>query len=252
MIEPAQLLNNDSDPDGDALSITSVGNATNGAVSLQPSGEVLFTPTAGYSGAASFTYTIADPSGATATATVSLAVDAGTCTCQIVGTNGNDVLDGTNQSDGICGLDGDDLISGGNSNDCLDGNDGNDTLSGGNGKDDLRGGAGDDQICGDNGVDRIIGEGGNDILTGGLGPDTFVFAGNFGNDVITDFTPGRGAVDVLEIDGAHGLNLAAVLAVSQQVAGGTLIDLNPLGLQGTIMLKDVNKSELIADDFRFV
>jgi hypothetical protein len=74
------VLGNDSDVDGNALTITQVdGQAitdggpavavTNGTVQLV-SGQLIFTPAANYNGAASFTYTITDGT-VTATATVS-------------------------------------------------------------------------------------------------------------------------------------------------------------------------------------
>ena len=68
----ASLLANDSDPNSDPLTIIAVGNATNGTVTLDAqTGNVIFTPTAGYSGPASFTYTVSDGRGGTATANVS-------------------------------------------------------------------------------------------------------------------------------------------------------------------------------------
>src|SRR5204863_17748 len=66
---------NDSDLDGDTLSITSVQGAVHGSVGLV-AGDVVFTPTANYNGPASFTYTISDGHGGTDTATVSLTVNA--------------------------------------------------------------------------------------------------------------------------------------------------------------------------------
>ena len=69
----SQLLANDSDVDGNTLSITSVQGATNGSVALV-GGNVVFTPTANYNGPASFTYTVSDGAGGTSTATVSLTV----------------------------------------------------------------------------------------------------------------------------------------------------------------------------------
>ena len=62
----AALVANDTDPNGDALTITAVGNATNGTVTLDAqTGNVIFTPNAGYSGPASFTYTVSDGRGGT-------------------------------------------------------------------------------------------------------------------------------------------------------------------------------------------
>jgi len=61
-IDAATLLANDTDVDGDKLTITSVQCATNGKVALV-NGKVVFTPNAGYSGPATFTYTISDGKG---------------------------------------------------------------------------------------------------------------------------------------------------------------------------------------------
>ena len=67
------LLANDSDVDGDTLTITGVSGANGGTVALV-SGNVVFTPTTNYSGAAGFTYTISDGKGGQASARVSLTV----------------------------------------------------------------------------------------------------------------------------------------------------------------------------------
>ncbi len=73
-IDPATLLANDSDPDGDAISGVSVQDAVNGTVAFD-GGNIIFTPAEGYVGDASFTYTITDGNGAEDTATVSLQVN---------------------------------------------------------------------------------------------------------------------------------------------------------------------------------
>lgn len=70
-IAAATLLANDSDPDGDSITITTVQDALNGTVSLV-NGEVTFNPNANYVGPASFTYTISDGRGSIDTATVNL------------------------------------------------------------------------------------------------------------------------------------------------------------------------------------
>lgn len=70
------VLGNDSDPDGDSLTIASVSApAHGGAVAL--GGQVTYSPAAGYTGADSFSYTISDGRGGNATATVSVTVRAG-------------------------------------------------------------------------------------------------------------------------------------------------------------------------------
>ncbi|HOX66632.1 MAG TPA: Ig-like domain-containing protein, partial [Burkholderiaceae bacterium] len=70
---PADLLGNDTDPENNPLAITSVQDALHGSVSIV-AGNVVFTPTAGYSGPASFTYTVSDGQGGTDTATVNITV----------------------------------------------------------------------------------------------------------------------------------------------------------------------------------
>ncbi|HEX4418160.1 MAG TPA: Ig-like domain-containing protein [Kofleriaceae bacterium] len=68
------LVANDSDVDGDVLAIASVTQPAHGSVAIVSGHEVSYTPALHYVGADAFTYTIADPSGATATATVTLAI----------------------------------------------------------------------------------------------------------------------------------------------------------------------------------
>ncbi len=76
VLSAATLLANDIDLDGDIISITGVEAATNGTVSFDPAAqEVTFTPDAGYTGPASFTYTISDGNGGTSQAAVSVAVE---------------------------------------------------------------------------------------------------------------------------------------------------------------------------------
>ncbi|MFQ1003957.1 ExeM/NucH family extracellular endonuclease [Modestobacter sp. SSW1-42] len=87
----------------------------------------------------------------------------------IVGTEGDDVLRGTNGRDVVMGLGGNDTITGGNGDDVLCGGAGNDTITGGNGDDVLLGGAGDDTLRGENGSDTLIGGAGTDVLDQGRG-----------------------------------------------------------------------------------
>jgi hypothetical protein len=76
-ISAAQLLANDTDPNGLTPTLSSVSNAVNGTVSLSTDKTTItFTPTAGFTGAASFTYAIADTSSATGSASVALTVNA--------------------------------------------------------------------------------------------------------------------------------------------------------------------------------
>ena len=72
-LSAASLLANDTDVNGDTLTIQSVQGAFNGTVNLV-AGNVIFTPAANYNGPASFTYTISDGKGGTDTATVNLSI----------------------------------------------------------------------------------------------------------------------------------------------------------------------------------
>ena len=75
-IAASALLANDSDPNGDPLSITGVSGGSNGTATFNGQTKtVTFTPTAGYTGPAAFTYTVSDGLGGTANATVSLTVN---------------------------------------------------------------------------------------------------------------------------------------------------------------------------------
>ena len=164
-IQASTLLANDTDPDSNPLSITGVSNATNGSAVLNNNGTpsntaddfIVFTPTTGFSGNASFDYTLSDGS----------LTDIGNVTVA-VGTN----------------------LSGGNGDDLLNGTAGNDSLTGGTGQDTLNGSAGNDTLNGGNGADKLTGGTGNDILTGGSASDTFIFAASHGTDTITDFNDG--------------------------------------------------------------
>ncbi len=67
------VLANDTDPEGDALSVTAVTAGQHGIATISTDGKkVLYTPNAGYSGTDYFSYTINDGNGNTNTATVDL------------------------------------------------------------------------------------------------------------------------------------------------------------------------------------
>jgi len=110
---------------------------------------------------------------------------------QIVGTEGDDVLEGTNGPDIICGLGGNDTISGLDGDDVLIGGAGNDTITGGEGNDVLRGGPGSDMLSGEGGDDILRGGRGGDVLSGGPGNDHLI--GGAGRDVLK----GDSGIDIL-------------------------------------------------------
>ena len=126
----------------------------------------------------------------------------------IVGTERDDILDGTPNRDTILGKGGNDIIfgswnddtlNGGTGDDRLFGNWGNDILQGADGSDALNGDFGDDLLLGGNNNDFLIGSWGDDLLDGGLGNDQleggagsdhFILRANDGADTILDFQVG--------------------------------------------------------------
>ena len=68
------LLANDSDVDGDILTISGVGQAAAGTTVLNGNGDVTYTPAADFWGTDSFSYTIVDGNGGQATGTVLVTV----------------------------------------------------------------------------------------------------------------------------------------------------------------------------------
>ncbi|MBC7895377.1 MAG: cadherin-like domain-containing protein [Cytophagaceae bacterium] len=69
------VLANDSDPDLDPLSVTTVTIPQHGAAQVAPSAQaVIYTPAQGFSGTDTFSYTVSDPNGGSTTATVTVLV----------------------------------------------------------------------------------------------------------------------------------------------------------------------------------
>ncbi|HEX4417472.1 MAG TPA: Ig-like domain-containing protein, partial [Kofleriaceae bacterium] len=66
------VLANDSDPDGDSLTVTAVTQPASGTVTINPDGTVHYVPDPAFTGTATFTYTVSDGHGGTATATVTV------------------------------------------------------------------------------------------------------------------------------------------------------------------------------------
>lgn len=71
-----QVLQNDSDPDGDALQILAVDPPASGSTTLNSDNTITYVPQLDYSGLDSFTYTISDDRGGTISATVRVTIRA--------------------------------------------------------------------------------------------------------------------------------------------------------------------------------
>ncbi|MEX0280871.1 MAG: calcium-binding protein [Arenibacterium sp.] len=100
-----------------------------------------------------------------------------------------------------------------------------------------------------NGKDRFDGLGGNDTFTGGGGNDRFVFKGNFGNDVITDFTTKgkKEKIDISDIASIRNFKDLKNNHLSNENGNAVIDD----GNGNTITINDVLKGALLANDFLF-
>ncbi len=234
-----ELGDNVSDPDANGLAnaILSVTGTTNGTIASidQDARLVSFTPTAGFSGTASFNYTLTDAGGlasntATVTIDVGSVISTGNRNQEIEGNNGDDIISAGNGSDRLLGLGGDDRLFGNNGNDILTGGDGNDSLFGGNGTDTLLGGNGNDLLDGGNGPD---------VVTGGAGSDRFVLTATAGGDTFTDFAD---TIDQIALSG--GLSFGQLTLASS--GGNTAIQ---FGNTTLATLTGVNSGLISAADF---
>ena len=103
--------------------------------------------------------------------------DAGPVTCAgeratIVGTAGNNEIDGTPARDIVQARGGNDEVDGLGGNDLICGGPGSDDLAGDAGRDTIFGGRGNDALDGNLGNDRLFGGPGFDDIDGGPGDDT--------------------------------------------------------------------------------
>lgn len=120
--------------------------------------------------------------------------------CTITGTEGDDILHGTNHRDVICGYQGDDVIKARGGRDVVYGGSGKDRAKGGPGGDDLWGEEGNDRLLGGRAGDDLFGQQGNDRLVGGGWSDSI--AGGYGDD----FMSGGPATDY--VDDTYGSDVA--------------------------------------------
>lgn len=163
------VLENDSDPDGDPLTVIGA-TSPDGTVEINGDGTITFTPADGFAGPAEITYTVSDGNRGETPGTVNVTVNDGIVT----GTDGDDVIDTgyTGDPDGDM-VDNEDAILPGEEpqDDIINAGEGNDTVLAGEGDDDVSGGSGDDSIDGGVGDDALDGGDGNDTVAGGDGND---------------------------------------------------------------------------------
>jgi Ca2+-binding RTX toxin-like protein len=160
-VSEATLLANDSDPDGDSLSVTGVATGFGGTATRDAlTGQIAFQPDPYYVGDAWFDYRLSDGRNeVTAHAHVRIGIDA----------SGNARL----------------------------GSEGADTVAGSRNDDRLYGLGGDDSLAGDRGNDQLSGGRGADRLDGGWGNDSYVFHAGDGADTIDNRSAKSTDIDVL-------------------------------------------------------
>ncbi|WP_299558530.1 Hint domain-containing protein [uncultured Sulfitobacter sp.] len=196
-----EVLANDSDPDGDTLTVHTA-TSPDGDVALNDDGTITFTPAADFNGSAEITYAASDGNGGETPGTVTVTVRDGI----VSGTNDGDLIDAdyTGDPEGDV-VDGEDAFLPGEApnDDIIQAGGGNDTVVAGDGNDDVTGGAGDDLIETGNGDvlpdigypgafdpdptpdddrDSVDGGAGNDTIRTGNDRDTV--AGGEGDDEI--------------------------------------------------------------------
>ena len=191
------VLANDTDADGDTLRVTEA-SAENGRVEINADGTLTYTPTPGFSGDDTITYTVSDPQGNTDEGSVAVTVDA-VEDGVVDGSDSGDFInigftdDGGDMVDGADGLD--DVIDAGDGDDTVDAGFGNDLVDGGNGNDLLNGGEGSDTLNGGAGDDTFLQSGGGDVIDGGDGYDSYIATGN-GSTAVLVSNEGNGMAEL--------------------------------------------------------
>jgi Ca2+-binding RTX toxin-like protein len=175
------LLANDASPGRTGVHVTQINGhvVTAGSILTLGTGEVLTLNADGTvsvdatsaSNHVTFTYQIADASGVTDTAYITLATD------PVDGTAGNDAM-----AVGFTDAQGNQIDGTDGASEVIFGYAGNDKICAGLGHDDIYGGTGDDFVRAGAGNDLLDGGEGNDVLDGGSGDDRM--NGGAGNDVL--------------------------------------------------------------------
>ena len=154
---------------------------------------------------------------------------------RVLGSEGNDRLEGSEVSGG----EGDDTITvTGTLINQAHGGEGNDHITGGTGVLDI--------LVGGEGDDTLDGGAGTNILHGGEGDDTFVIQPGQALTTILDFTDGNDQIDLSNISGITGFGDLTITADGDDV----VINLGSQGA-GSVRLENVSVSDLDAGDFVF-
>jgi hypothetical protein len=112
------------------------------------------------------------------------------------------------------------------------------------------------QVVGKSSGEAILGSSGSNVLTSTSGadyfvghghPDTFVFASNFGHDVIQDFVVAGRQHDTIQFSSNEFSNFASVLSHASQAGQDVVISSG----SDTLTLKNVKLGALTSHDFHF-
>lgn len=264
------VLANDVDNEGDPLTISIIGQPTNGTAVVNDNGTpadftddtIVYTPNAGSTSNDQLFYKVDDGQGGSDTASAFIrvagsGVGADPTELLIVGTTGNDTIVLSKAggrkvrvlNNGVetihTGI-GSIVVRTGDGNDTIDARkmtvpcrilaeDGNDTLLGGKRGDVLIGGVGDDNVNGGGGKDICIGGAGNDTLFGSNAGDILIGPQT---DFDLDTTPNRQALDDL---------LAAWNAKAPYAALVTAITVTGVGTSGAKLEPNFLSDDALAD-----
>ena len=108
------VLANDTDADGDTLSVTSVTAPAHGTASVNANGTVLYTPALNYEGADSFVYAISDNQGGSSSATVSVTIAGSPNLAPVVNAGADQAITLPTNTTWLAGAASDDGLPGGN------------------------------------------------------------------------------------------------------------------------------------------
>jgi hypothetical protein len=214
-------LLNDSDADGDTLSISTVSVASNNAtVTITEDGKLSIT----------YTGVDLDPGQTAKVSLVYFATDGFSSNPGLVEVTVNGV-----REDG-------DPITGTKTADKIVGTEFGEYIYGLAGKDTINGGLGDDFINGGRGADRLI---------GGGGVDTFIFGPKSGKDTITDFTRSGAEADIIDLTAVAGIADFEDLVSNHLKKSGKLDTLIVLDADSSILVKGVKVGQFVEDHFAF-
>ncbi|MHA6316231.1 tandem-95 repeat protein [Altererythrobacter sp. CAU 1778] len=232
VILASDLLANDTDADGDPLTMVSLDSTGAGSVAFDAEGNIVYLVDSTFTGSDTFSYTVSDGI-ETSTATVSVRIDS-IYEGWSLGTDGDDKLFGNNKATN--------RLFGGLGNDQVKGGKEEDWLAGGSGNDKVQGLNGDDHLWGNDGDDQLIGNGGFDTAYYFGARSTYSIVTANGTVSVVDNAPG--------VDGDDGTDTIEAIEQLSFKNGETVSVVSPIILDidgGGIELLSANESHAQID-----